>query len=436
MPINFDGVAMLDKLFPQFMPVPDERKAEIWKEALFVFDTSFLLDLYRYSPETRHDVLGILESLKKHLWIPHQVAYEFAKNRVGVLLDQHKLFKTYTDKLLTECDNFHNTLWQLIDKRRHPLIQIEDITEPLKDTAKQQLQKLEETKTALTTDPCKDEVFAQVCSLFDGKIGKEPSEDERTTMLDEGKKRIDKGIPPGTQDQGKPHDEKHGDWLLWKQTLNQAATLNGQPIILVTNETKNDDWWWKVGQRTIGPAWQMVGDVAKTSKSDFLLYHGQRFLEFARTYLKSDVKDSSIEEVREVQEERDFASVDDDMHGLMSRFKKYRKLQPLDPVGPNKPPSALVGAFVTAARLMMERGRNNLLIKHLDVLVENNEIELVRGIFQSLPEQLRRRLIADVAKGFPVASRKKLPLPDPSTTDLFKYWKQKLFLLKNRPIGQ
>lgn len=43
---------------------PSEQEfANLWESATFVFDTNFLLDLYRVSHSTAEDFLRVLESL-------------------------------------------------------------------------------------------------------------------------------------------------------------------------------------------------------------------------------------------------------------------------------------------------------------------------------------------------------------------------------------
>ena len=63
-----------------FRPTEDEKKA-IWAEAVFVFDTNVLLNMYRMSRETSSAIMGILKSLKGRLFLPHQVGVEFFRRR-------------------------------------------------------------------------------------------------------------------------------------------------------------------------------------------------------------------------------------------------------------------------------------------------------------------------------------------------------------------
>jgi len=68
------------------VPSPDVIKA-LWKEAIFVFDTNVLLDIYRSQPETRNLLLETLKGLENKSWLPHRVAYEFRRNRRSVIAE-------------------------------------------------------------------------------------------------------------------------------------------------------------------------------------------------------------------------------------------------------------------------------------------------------------------------------------------------------------
>jgi len=64
----------------------------MWKESIFVFDSSVLLNIYRYTPETREDFFRLLEKLKKRIWIPHQVALEYLEQRENVISQQQIIY--------------------------------------------------------------------------------------------------------------------------------------------------------------------------------------------------------------------------------------------------------------------------------------------------------------------------------------------------------
>src|SRR5260221_3874962 len=82
---------MRKKFFGYYKPTQQEF-TKIWREAIFVFDTSVLLNIYRYTPKTREDFFKILEQLKSRIWIPHQVALEYHEQRENVISQQNSIY--------------------------------------------------------------------------------------------------------------------------------------------------------------------------------------------------------------------------------------------------------------------------------------------------------------------------------------------------------
>ena len=48
------------KTFFEYYSLSDSEVKKIWENSLLVLDTNVLLNMYRYSPSTRDDLLGIL----------------------------------------------------------------------------------------------------------------------------------------------------------------------------------------------------------------------------------------------------------------------------------------------------------------------------------------------------------------------------------------
>src|SRR3954451_24282269 len=101
------------ELFPGWTPADPQTLERYWGEATLAVDTSVLLDLYRFSHEARSGLLEALRSFGDRLWVPHQVAYEFHRNRLGVLLDQREA----EGALLGELDSIRNEIDEQLSKR-------------------------------------------------------------------------------------------------------------------------------------------------------------------------------------------------------------------------------------------------------------------------------------------------------------------------------
>ena len=86
---------MKSKFSGYFKPKTEEIQS-LWKDSTFVLDTNVLLNLYRYSDETREEFFRILEKIQERIWIPNQVGTEFFTNRLSVIDSQEK---TYDDAI-------------------------------------------------------------------------------------------------------------------------------------------------------------------------------------------------------------------------------------------------------------------------------------------------------------------------------------------------
>ncbi len=64
----------------------NEKEAILWKDAIIVFDSSALLDLY-FSPKSERQKIDkeIFTELKDRLWLPNHVQYEYLKNREKII---------------------------------------------------------------------------------------------------------------------------------------------------------------------------------------------------------------------------------------------------------------------------------------------------------------------------------------------------------------
>src|SRR5437016_440727 len=89
----------MKNLFPGYFRPTEEEFEQLWQDCTFIPDANVLLNLYRYSPETREGLLSIFSAVSDRLWLPHQVAFEFLSNRLGVIDAQTKAYKKAIEAL-------------------------------------------------------------------------------------------------------------------------------------------------------------------------------------------------------------------------------------------------------------------------------------------------------------------------------------------------
>lgn len=275
----------MKNLFKEYYKNEDDIKT-LWSECVFVFDANVLLDFYSYTEKSINSLSSFLEKVKERLWIPHQVGFEFLNNRANTI-SKIKLTmiqtKNQLNKIPKNLDMDSNVVESELKKKYEKVLEI-----------------IDENINNLTELISNEDKFkTQITNLFDEKVGKPYSDKELEIIEKEGKKRYENMIPPGYEDAGKLQN-KYGDLILWKQTLDYAKE-NKKSIILITSE-KKDDWWLKGGEQRVQPHPSLIKEFREFTNFDFYLYHFNEFLENANKYLDSRIKGEVIKEVKEKAE--------------------------------------------------------------------------------------------------------------------------------------
>jgi PIN domain-containing protein len=102
------------------------------------------------------------------------------------------------------------------------------------------------------------------------------------------------------KDKDKGGADQYGDAILWVQTL-EYAKKKKTPILLTTDDRK-EDWWQRIGGKTVGPRPELRQEMAEYAQVDFYLYRPDQFLEYASKFLKQDAPKKAVAEVRNVQQ--------------------------------------------------------------------------------------------------------------------------------------
>ena len=284
--------------FPGHYTPSEERLKELWKEAIFVFDTNFLLDIFRRSPEAIEEVFKALDSLNGRYWLPYQVVVEY-HNRINEIANAQNgaFFNKKSEiekklKELTECFN--------------KILPVEaDIT-----TAKESLEKFADAIRALEKPEMKrneiDSLKIIISDYFKGKWGEPFGENERKTIEEKAKKRFSEEIPPGYKD-NKKTTNAYGDFYLWHQILEKAKKDN-HPVIFVTRDQK-EDWWRIVKGKTLGPREELINEFVRETGHSFYMYSTERFFEFIMDSNESVSLNQVIHEIRIDKEDADIFKV-------------------------------------------------------------------------------------------------------------------------------
>lgn len=317
----------MKNLFPQFSHPSELNYSSVWRDAIFVFDTNVLLNLYRYQSATRDELLNVLSKLADRIWIPHHVALEFQRNRLKVIAEQNRRFADVRRTIEKAQSTLIADFEKLQLHRRHSLINPQLLINgfgKLADDFLVDLKKLQETQQKLSeADPLK----IKIEDLFFNRVGPAPTtQSEIDVLYKEAEARYKSKIPPGYQDADKDKDgpdehisggivykRKYGDFLVWHQLLANASSKKTKAVVFVTDDRK-EDWWWKIdsdGPKTIGPRPELIEEAKlKASVESLLMYDPEGFLKYAKEFLQASVSEATLKEVRDVSTQRDLMNFD------------------------------------------------------------------------------------------------------------------------------
>ena len=300
------GVGIYDN-FPGYrLPAESELDAAL-RSALVVVDANVLLNLYRYNELTRDDLLGVLRRLDDRLWVPNQVLREFWRNRLGVLASRG----AGTDQALAALSKQQRATSDTIQQwAKTVAIDAADRESLLDKVAALHASLESEIRThapgapAVVGGPGGEPVLGQLEALLAGKTGVAPPQDEWEAAVKEGNERVVRQEPPGYLDADKTNsglpEGAAGDYLVWRQTLEEAARRDLN-VLLVTGDEK-EDWWWRHRSEFLGPRVELVAEFKNQSGRQLYMMRPIDLLRRASA-LDVVVRKESVDDVERVSRE-------------------------------------------------------------------------------------------------------------------------------------
>ncbi|MDR6458647.1 hypothetical protein J2786_001740 [Chryseobacterium vietnamense] len=276
--------------FQGYYKKTEEEIEAIWNNGLIIFDANVLLNLYRYSDTTRETLIDLISKFSDKIYIPHQAALEYNRNRYEVIAEQEKAYKDFLNKI-------HQIQQDLQSTNKPPFLSSSidsELNKVFENVSKEVEESIKKYCDFLKEDP----IYNKLTEFFRLKVGEEFNSKELEEIYKEGEDRYTKKIPPGFEDE-KTKDglRKFGDLILWKQIIKLSKDLN-KDVILITDERKID-WWWKLKDgRNMGPRQELVEEIYKESQKQFHMYSSERFLSYGQTYLKEQINKKALEEIQ------------------------------------------------------------------------------------------------------------------------------------------
>lgn len=280
--------------FREFYKPSQKEISDIWTNGIFIVDTNVLLDLYRYSKETREKLLNILKIVGDKLWLPYWIGYEFHQNRMSVIEEQWRVYDSIKESL----DGIIHNLEQ---HKKHPTLKIDAICQKLK-TLKTNISNQKRSHSEWYNS---DGILDEITKIFDGKIGDPYDETRLSEIAKIGAERYKKNIPPGYIDAKKIlHDPSglraYGDLIIWFQIIDKVKESK-KPIIFITEDGKKDWWNEEILGKKLGPRVELVAELYKNAKVMLLMYDTGKFIEEAAKRFSSPVESKTIKEIKQLK---------------------------------------------------------------------------------------------------------------------------------------
>lgn len=277
---------------------PSEEKLDkLWSECTFAFDSSVLLDLYRYREKTRDSLLDFMDGIRERIWLPRRVLDEFLSNRTKAMHEPKRAYRQISDAIEKAETRLINSL-----PTEHPTIvrsdwetKIRTVFDPLR----------EELKTSKGGHPEyseQDSILDRLNSIFSDRIGPPYTVEQLVEICEQAATRYLLQIPPGFMD-GEPEKSglsQYGDYIIWRQLLGYAK-MGSKSIVFITNDVKRD-WWESVDDspRPNLPLPALRDEFEHHTGQVFYMYTTGQFLDVADKHLDQEVPEEAIEEIREL----------------------------------------------------------------------------------------------------------------------------------------
>lgn len=293
-----DIACMMKKTFGHLLPPSEEETSAIWSAGILTLDANVLLDLYRFQPGTRDSLLAAIGSFNGRLWLSHQAASEFVRNRSGVKAGVSEEFK----KAVKALEDFEKSMRQAVGILKGARPVPESISDEFVDVIAREIAA---TRAKIDTAHEKqkhylksDSILEHILGLFEA-IGEAPSADIEEVMIKEGQRRIKDLIPPGYSDSEKEGKRACGDYFVWSQVLDYAKKL-ALPLILVTSDSKGD-WWEKHHNQIVSLRQELLEEAYQKSGQRILVYRTEQFLKLHAERSGREPLSSALADIRAIQ---------------------------------------------------------------------------------------------------------------------------------------
>ncbi|TFV74988.1 hypothetical protein E4P39_12075 [Blastococcus sp. CT_GayMR19] len=270
--------------------------AEALSGRTIALDTNALLDLYRRHSMSTENILAALRRIKSQLFLPAQVQREFWLRRDTVL---HEVLTANSMQDLSAAERSVKKVveaaarWVIdADERARLSSLVDDTFQELKHATAGK-SSADRAKKALV-DPGSDDVLTALTDLFAGRTGEAFAPEAEAQVRAAADGRFRRRQPPGYMDADKP-DGGLGDLFVWEQLI-ERATTDKRPVVLVTNDQK-EDWWRLLGKNApISARFELVEEMRRRAGVEFRTLTLDQFLIALADDPTSELEESAVDD--------------------------------------------------------------------------------------------------------------------------------------------
>ncbi len=295
----------LGDTFGGYYRASDEDWARVLQTGLVVLDTNALLDLYRLSPLARDELFKVLETLKDRLFVPHQVASEFHKRRLDAVADRIAEIQGAATTMRDHAQKVRGSSVPFpgahagdaaVDSLLSQFVAAFDGASEFVDQVASEYD-LEPERLLLKSD---DPVLLRLETVLQGRVAPQPPVHQLEADREEGSRRADAELPPGFKD-AKKEANSFGDYLWWAEVVRYAAA-HPADVLLVCNDVAKGDWTYDKRGMRVGPATELVEEMAAATGRHLLMCTTAELLDRAAKHLKVNISANTVSETRHLPE--------------------------------------------------------------------------------------------------------------------------------------
>lgn len=286
--------------FKHYIPYTEEEIKSIWTNAIFIFDTNILLNLYRYNIETSNTFIEVLEQLKTNnsLKMPYHIGVEFHENQHQVIFNNMNFYQNIIDKLNKHKDTIQK---DINTYKNHPFANLENIIKNITVAIDAEISEISHLEKMHKQQANVDFITEKLYNIFDGIITTPYSKDKLNSYNKEAEQRFINKIPPGYKDKDKNNNNFAGDYIIWMQLMEIAQ--NDQKNIIFISEDLKEDWWLKQHGETIMPRVELKKEFHEQTKQNFHIYKPEQFLIYYQQFNNYELDPNALDVVEQISNE-------------------------------------------------------------------------------------------------------------------------------------